>query len=99
VDSEVPIPKSTNGSTWSRTANRFDLLVLVGTVACALVTLWFSTAPMVSTSRLLLLGMVWPIAGAASALSVAVVVQRPASLLAALVMLVAPAPRSWESCR
>ena len=73
---------------WSRRAHRFDLVVVVVTIAAAVLTLWFASAPVMGTRRLLLLVLVWPVIGIAWSVSVAVMVRHRFSFLSAMVLLV-----------
>jgi hypothetical protein len=74
------------GTTWSRSANRLDRVVIALTIVLAVVTLWFASGPVLSTARFYALAVLWPLMGMAWAISLMSSVQRGASLGAAIVL-------------
>ena len=79
---------STTPPFWSHAVGRVDLLVIAATIACALLTLWFASAPVTGTKRLMLLAILWPPVGVAWAFSVARAATHEASRLSAILLLV-----------
>jgi hypothetical protein len=75
------------GTTWSRYSNRLDRLVIAITIGLAMLTLWFASAPVVSTARFSVLAVLWPLTGIAWAISLIGSVQRGPSLGAAILLL------------
>jgi len=85
VESKTPALAPTSGTSWSRTAGRFDLIVVAAAICWSILTLWFATAPILGTRRLFIFGAVGLLVGIAWAGSLVFAVQRSASLVVGLI--------------
>lgn len=88
VDPLPTPPLAAPGGSWSHATSRLDRIVIVLTIGLALVTLWFASAPVLSTGRYYLLAVLWPLTAIAWAVALVGSVQRSASVVTGAALLV-----------